>query len=120
MNTISIVNLRNTRSCTRVDRATVLGNPFVMHSEAERDSVCEQYIVWLNEQYRSNAEYSLPLKHAINMLVERYNDGKDLMLGCWCAPKRCHAETIRHLILTLSQDAQEDEQHLLDIERGDA
>ena len=95
---ITIVNLRNTRNCTRVDRATVLGNPFRMASEADRDTVCDRYSSYCWQAYNSNPEYRL----AINALVRKHQLGHDIALGCWCAPKRCHAESIRDLVLTLS------------------
>lgn len=113
MNNIAIVNLRKTRNCTRVDRATVLGNPFVMSATQSRDQVCELYITHLNWQYRN---LDSPVHHAINALVTRYDAGENIVLGCWCAPERCHAESIRDLIYTLSERAQQDEQELLRIE----
>jgi hypothetical protein len=100
MNNITIVNLRKTRNCTRVDRATVLGNPFVMSSTMSRDAVCDAYITHLNSEYRHTGS---AIHGEINRLVTRYSNGEQLMLGCWCAPERCHAETIRDLILSLAE-----------------
>lgn len=67
----------------RVDRATNWGNPFIMADESQRDEVCnkfELYAFW-----RLNME-----PHWLDALK-----GKDL--ACWCAPKRCHAETLLRL-----------------------
>jgi hypothetical protein len=66
-----------------VDRGTVWGNPFVMETEKDRDKVCdlfEQYAKW---RLTVEPEWLKPLR------------GKDL--ACWCAPKRCHAETLLRL-----------------------
>ena len=41
-----------------IDRGTVLGNPFVMRSESERDSVCERYAEWAVNQYANNKRFA--------------------------------------------------------------
>ncbi len=69
----------------RVDRGTDWGNPFVVqsHTEKERQRVCdlfEQYAVW---RLTVDPKWLAPLK------------GYDL--ACWCAPKRCHADTLLRL-----------------------
>ena len=69
----------------RVDRGTNWGNPFIMRNNTinERNRVCnlfEQYAVW---------RLSIELDW-LDMLY-----GKNL--ACWCAPKRCHAETLLRL-----------------------
>ena len=67
----------------RVDRATDWGNPFIMHGEHERERVCDLF-----EQY---AQWRL----TVDPLWLEPLRGKHL--ECWCAPKRCHAETLRRL-----------------------
>ena len=80
-----IFNLRSgcQSGVIRVDRGTDWGNPFIMDGERERDRVCDLY-----EQY---AKWRL----TIDPLWLEPLRGKDL--ACWCAPKRCHAETLRRL-----------------------
>lgn len=73
---VRIVNLRNVQAkpgeiVIRCDRKTVVGNPFFMHDESERD-----YVTFI---------YQKALK-------------QDVALACWCAPKRCHTETIKRFI----------------------
>lgn len=63
-----------------VGRPSKFGNPFVMHSEAERDAVCDQYEAWLQAQPE------------LIKAAQRELRGKDLV--CWCAPRRCHAQTL--------------------------
>ena len=66
-----------------VDRGTSWGNPFVMEREADRDKVCdfyEQYAAW---RLTVEPDWLEPLR------------GRDL--ACWCAPKRCHADTLIRL-----------------------
>ena len=95
---IRIVNLRTYRAVEgevliKVDRSSVLGNPFFMHNESERDSVCEQYEDYFNKQVSKNADFTNALRN-IYKVMQVY----DVALGCWCYPKRCHAETIKKFL----------------------
>jgi len=66
-----------------VDRGTDWGNPFIMHTEEERDAVCDQFELY--------ALWRLTIEpHWLDPLIGHN-------LGCWCAPKRCHAETLMRL-----------------------
>jgi hypothetical protein len=97
---IDIKNLRDSKPTqpweVRVDRASVLGNPFRMVSEDQRNTVCEQYEQYFNDIVRtkSNEEFMNELRR-LYKLAKKY--GK-LTLFCWCAPKRCHAETIKRFL----------------------
>lgn len=74
-----------------VGRPSVLGNPFVMRNEAQRDEVCERYQQWFDAKVSAND----PL--VMSELRRLFRIGKTqgtLRLVCFCAPKRCHAETI--------------------------
>lgn len=99
---VQIMNLRTAQIeypwDVRVDRKSALGNPFYMHSEAERDKVCEQYAAYFKQRTERNNPgdpFMQELKR-IRLLYKQY--GK-LRLFCWCAPKRCHAETIKDYLL---------------------
>lgn len=66
-----------------VDRGTDWGNPFIMDQENGRDYVCdmfEKYAIW---RLSVEPNWLVPLR--------------DHHLVCHCAPKRCHAETLRRL-----------------------
>ena len=58
------------------------GNPFAMRnqSQAERDRVCDAFEQWFLAQPAMVARAKQELK------------GKHLV--CWCAPLRCHCETL--------------------------
>jgi hypothetical protein len=71
------------RDAVLVDRRTKWGNPFVMHSESQRNAVCEKFEAYI--------EAHPELKPAIREELQ----GKDLV--CWCAPKRCHAKTLMRI-----------------------
>ena len=74
-----------------IGRGSPLGNPFVMKSEADRDAVCDQYQAWFDRKVKNGDE------RVMNELRRLYRLAKkgDLVLGCFCAPKRCHGETIK-------------------------
>ena len=97
---IEIVNLRNLQNVKdgvviRVDRASVLGNPFYMHNETERDAVCDKYEVYFNEKVTTKTDDAF--MNALRRIYKLAQTNK-VYLACWCAPKRCHAETIKKFI----------------------
>lgn len=61
-----------------VGRPTEWGNPFHMAEEHQRDQVCDLF------EDSLTPEFKLKIKKELK--------GKDLV--CWCAPKRCHADTL--------------------------
>ncbi|KAK8836256.1 hypothetical protein M9Y10_039888 [Tritrichomonas musculus] len=89
----------------RVDRKSVLGNPYKMSDESQRDKVCDMYETyfnalvkddkqWMNEHnitqaFRDNFMRELG---RISIILEQHGE---VNLWCWCAPKRCHSETIK-------------------------
>jgi hypothetical protein len=62
-----------------VDRATPLGNPFVIGRDGDRATVIASYRDYLR---RSPA------------LLARLDDLRGKALGCWCAPDACHADVL--------------------------
>ena len=92
---IRIKNLRNEKPTqawqVKVDRSSVLGNPFYMATEAQRDEVCDKYEAYFERQVRLNEQFEEELRR----LDDLHKDHGILELFCWCAPKRCHAETIK-------------------------
>ncbi len=67
----------------RVDRGTPWGNPFVMGRDGTRDEVCDKFEAFATKRHAEDPTWLKPLR------------GKSL--ACWCAPKRCHAETLMSL-----------------------
>ena len=98
----------------RVSRGTPLGNPFVMSREGERTAVCDAYseLVALGASGPDRRETLLALgrKHGfhgevaswdgraadarIDALAAEVRGGKRLRLDCFCAPRRCHAQSV--------------------------
>lgn len=69
-------------------RPSPLGNPFYMKSEADRDRVCDQYVVWFKENLER-------LQPTLEALSAKHKAEGVLYLACFCAPKRCHCDTIK-------------------------
>lgn len=96
---IKICNLRTQNPTeiydVRVDRTSILGNPFYMKTEADRDAVCNQYQVYFDNKIKANDEAFMSELSRLLMTWEEYGQ---LNLFCWCAPKRCHAETIKNYL----------------------
>lgn len=92
---ILICNLRkekcNMPYDVRVDRSSILGNPFPMKNEDDRYNVCYKYDKYFDERINKDENFKKELIRIYN-IYEKY--GK-VRLFCWCAPKRCHAEKIR-------------------------
>ena len=98
---IEIKNLRFSKPIcawqVRVDRTSVLGNPFYMNNEDERNEVCNKYEKYFNNKVLDkNSSFYKELERLISI----YNKYGKLELFCWCSPKRCHAETIKKYINT--------------------
>lgn len=93
---ITIANLRNRKPCeeweVRVDRSSVLGNPFRMYDESQRDAVCDKYAAYFARKVEAKDEAFMQELRRLYKIHRKY--GK-LVLYCWCVPKRCHAETIK-------------------------
>lgn len=76
---------------TNVGRPTPLGNPFPMKKESDRDLVCEQYEEWFDDKV--TRQDPLVMNELRRLFVIGRSQGH-LKLGCYCAPRRCHADTI--------------------------
>ena len=86
----------------RVDRFNkILGNRFYMQSENDRDRVCTLYKEWFTKQIECRNELVLNELRRIYRIYKQY--GK-LRLFCWCAPKKCHAETIKTFLEHVSKN----------------
>ena len=78
-----------------VDRTSVLGNPFRMQSESQREEVCLKYEKWFYSQVENKDTLFM---QELSKLVAIYAKYNKLELFCWCYPKKCHAEIIKNYI----------------------
>lgn len=105
---IRIVNLRNYKLnanevLIKVDRSSVLGNPFYMASETQRDFVCDKYAEYFSKRKdfeKQNMNIDGIDTTFIHKLIDIATEHleHDIALGCWCYPKRCHAEVIKEYV----------------------
>ena len=94
---IKIFNLRESKpkrpwEC-HVERSTPVGNPFYLNRESERDFVCDKYKEWFYDTIHTQDFHDY-----LKRLTLKYKKYGKLHLFCWCAPKRCHAETIKEYL----------------------
>ena len=82
---MQVVNMKHEKCDVVVDRTTKWGNPFRMVEDTheERERVIQAYRVWLWQQIKTG-------KVGLIELAELRNE----RLGCWCAPKKCHADVL--------------------------
>lgn len=78
-----------------ISRGTPLGNPFVMRNENERDSVCDRYRDWLRKKI---ADGDAAVIGELDLIANKAAGG-DVVLGCFCAPKRCHGDSVKEAVL---------------------
>jgi hypothetical protein len=114
--TINIGNLRHTKVGIKCDRTSVLGNPFWMRKESDRDDVCyyhDIYFTWIvDEGYTPTQAVSkvlniysgavlvkgwqVPTRSEFMAALDRINDGDTIL--CWCAPQRCHLDAVKQFL----------------------
>lgn len=84
-------------ACFRIDRTTVVGNPFPMHnkSQEERDRVCDAYQEYFNKKVADKTDKAF--MDYLRVIYKATQSGP-VALACWCAPLRCHGETIKAFI----------------------
>lgn len=94
---IKVVNRKLGPGVEYIGRGSALGNPFAMnnYSDAERDRVCDAYKVWINRQILLRNPQVI---YELNRLHKLAKHSNSLELSCFCAPKRCHGDTIKALL----------------------
>ena len=80
----------------KVDRSSPVGNMFYMHDESERDAVCDKYEL----HFRKLITYSESAQRYLKEMLDALKEYGHIELYCWCAPKRCHASTIRRWLIS--------------------
>ena len=91
--TVTVVNKYKEPNNIYCGRGSALGNPFNMSHESQRDSVCDRYELWFTEMVITSRGDS-PFFKRLDRIVKAAKEG-DVNLGCFCAPKRCHCDTIK-------------------------
>lgn len=99
--TITIVNkYKPTNSGATIiycGRGSALGNTFPITPTDDRNAVCEKYKLWLPiimQQDTSKGRAVCRQLHKIRSAALKGN----VELQCFCAPLRCHCETIKRIV----------------------
>ncbi len=77
----------------RCDRGhSVLCNPFKVSSEEERDDSCNKFQAYFDKKVREKKDVAFmeELRRIYHLALKQ-----DIVLACWCYPKRCHTQTIK-------------------------
>lgn len=78
-----------------IGRPSALGNPFYMANESQRNVVCDKYEVWFKEQILNNNPKVLA---ELELIKAKMNSNSPVNLQCFCAPRRCHGDTIANFL----------------------
>ena len=90
-------NEKNNYACYR---PSILSNPFThikdkktlaMFVVKTRDEAIDRYDAYFDRMYKGNA----PFKFIIDEIYEKYKNGEDIYLECYCKPERCHGDIIK-------------------------
>ena len=106
--TIKVVNV-NSFDERKVDgevinimRPSILGNPFNMSSEDEREISVRKYYHYLREEFKKKEE----VYQELIKIVEKLKSGKDVYLVCYCAPMLCHGDVIVNAVMGIIEHEQ--------------
>ena len=81
-------------------RPSILSNPYThikdkktlaMFVVKSRDEAIDRYDGYFDRMYRGNA----PFKFLIDEIYQKYKNGEDIYLECYCKPERCHCDVIK-------------------------
>ena len=77
-------------------RPTIYGNPWVLGPDGTRDEVCDRYDTWL----RTGRDFGHPeaTEARRSEILASLPALRGQTLACFCAPQRCHCETLIALI----------------------
>lgn len=79
----TVINLRttNVKNYIRIDRMTMLGNPFRIGRDGTRKQVITKHKRYMRSRMRTDRKF----RWAVEALKGQY-------IGCWCAPLPCHGD----------------------------
>ena len=93
---IRVVQLKTNADAFPISRGFPLSNPFSMSGDEKlRDDVCDKYEKYFQEKIDSN---DLVFTTELARAVAKAIDNGYIKLGCYCAPKRCHGDTIARFL----------------------
>ena len=79
---MGVVHCKRSKYDVYIGRGSKWGNPFVIGKDGSRDEVIRLFASWIVGQ---------------SQLMEALPELRGKVLGCWCAPRRCHGEVLERL-----------------------
>lgn len=78
----------------------LLGNPFRVTTEAERDESCDSFQLWFADVIELKGNTRVYNQQGMRMYpeikrLELLSLVENIELACFCKPKRCHCDTIK-------------------------
>lgn len=92
---MTVVNKHHGQSGIYIGRGSPLGNPFPIQGADTRDIVIAKYEDWLRKQVEQRNPTVLAELERIGDLALT----QGVNLQCFCAPKRCHGDVIKVVLL---------------------
>ena len=91
---VGVVNVRNYRPkegevLIKANLRFLIDNSFIMYNEGMRDEVCDKFETYFYKKVKEPGAFRDYVAYIYRTALKH-----DVALGCWCAPKRCHADTI--------------------------
>ena len=79
---------------------SVLGNPFTHIKDKTTKAYCvvdtaEEAIEMYDDYFDLMYEKSVQFKNLVDEIYEKYKNGEDVYLECYCKPKPCHGDIIK-------------------------
>lgn len=95
---IVVVNKHHGAQGVYIGRGSPLGNPFPIGTTVQdsRENVIKRYRIWLNDKIKADDD---AVCNALNDIAEQSLTPQGVQLECFCAPKPCHGDVIREVII---------------------
>lgn len=99
---IKVINIEKTRqeyvyignACPERNlRASLLANPFTIYQENDREKIMQDYHDWLRKEIKAKGPI---YRYMLSLQLQSIQ--KNLILGCWCKPKKCHGDIIKKIL----------------------
>jgi hypothetical protein len=91
---IHVLNKKIDRGGHNIARPSILGNPFIIGRDGDRDTVIARYSLWLKQEYVKGGE----VYEEIHRLAALYKRDGVLRLSCFCKPAPCHGDILAKAI----------------------
>lgn len=87
------------KNCYYIGRPSIFGNPFTFNGKRSnlaklsyktREEAIEAYGLYFKAMLEESEEF----KQAFDEMYEKYKNGEDIYLGCFCKPLPCHGDVI--------------------------